>query len=813
MERKQIQDKKPFHYIGKRFSELHNAVRDRVQSPREDGASDQQVLKAAMKAAQRQYKKQPERLVQLSEFLAALKLPDEQMKAFLKTGFIDHFMACVERAAFDNAEVSGDAAFWRGVLISLQQTCGPDAARQLFVVCRPSLQDQLSLPHSAYAHIHMEPPAPLKRSPLMSLMDDALAAADQACMQAVGASESMDKRERNLRLNDPSEKQKARVLNDPSLHGHVDRLVNAMGDDPDALSETVLALRPQFGTWVGTSVVGVLMTSLMRRACERQQAFDLPAFVAALARAGFPSAAMRSLGVSFALAAHWSDGFLDQVVDSVRQRICGSDTPLDPNEKPLWDRWVKELMFQGSKRAIDWSRTQWIALHEVEDRLQLTTPTARSLNGPGVPPPESIGHLSAGAPDAGSEPMEDLLRAGQQALTQALSGAVFSTTGDMTARICLTTVSDPEVSRCFGAIWARRGEGPLPPQELVAWLQRLPARDKALVLQALMHAALQSDPPALDLKAFMALALKDVGLRSEHMIGFVAVLLAAHAGRAALSPLLQALGEMASLPGLELQHLIVLLDLLKQFEPQLAKAHRRNELDPQALDKALNEVDKAIQRKDAERLKRAQAEAALGASPRPVASSVQPVSPSLNDSLSGLLKAARQALGPFANDRNAVIFPKSCLKMVSDPAVEEACGAIWEASGEGRFSLDGVMQAMKGFDAHDKTLVLLGMLFPRLASRGLDNGLESFLITLLRDVPMPGNYAPALAAILLNAYPRDKRLTQLIDCLLSLLPLSELRGPASDRLKLLCKEVQFQASKARTLSAADANRLIQRLDQ
>ncbi|NIU62803.1 MAG: hypothetical protein GWN66_18395 [Pseudomonas stutzeri] len=120
---------------------------------------------------------------------------------------------------------------------------------------------------------------------------------------------------------------------------------------------------------------------------------------------------------------------------------------------------------------------------------------------------------------------------------------------------------------------------------------------------------------------------------------------------------------------------------------------------------------------------------------------------------------------------------------------------------------------MKGFDAHDKTLVLLGMLFPRLASRGLDNGLESFLITLLRDVPMPGNYAPALAAILLNAYPRDKRLTQLIDCLLSLLPLSELRGPASDRLKLLCKEVQFQASKARTLSAADANRLIQRLDQ
>ncbi|NIU62804.1 MAG: hypothetical protein GWN66_18400, partial [Pseudomonas stutzeri] len=80
-------------------------------------------------------------------------------------------------------------------------------------------------------------------------------------------------------------------------------------------------------------------------------------------------------------------------------------------------------------------------------------------------------------------------------------------------------------------------------------------------------------------------------------------------------------------------------------------------------------MDKAIQRKDAERLKRAQAEAALGASPRPVASSVQPVSPSLNDSLSGLLKAARQALGPFANDRNAVIFPKSCLKMVSDPAV------------------------------------------------------------------------------------------------------------------------------------------------
>jgi len=103
------------------------------------------ALNAAIEDAQQRYPEHAARVKELGDLLTSLALAHAQRKHFLNMGCIDNFMGqgTAPPLSCGPEGPGGDSDRWGVMLKTLYQSCGPDAARTLWIRFSPTLRQAL----------------------------------------------------------------------------------------------------------------------------------------------------------------------------------------------------------------------------------------------------------------------------------------------------------------------------------------------------------------------------------------------------------------------------------------------------------------------------------------------------------------------------------------------------------------------------------------------------------------------------------------------------------------------------------------------
>lgn len=568
-----------------------------------ESSKEKNVLKAALKGAQKRHPDQPVRLLKLKGILAALQLTNPQMGAFLETDFIGAFMEAVNQVQYDpdSGRASGDPQWWAHTLKTLLKTCGPDAARTLLSLCDEPLASALEgvcmelglAPPTTKAHVSPQQQTASKAS-IEALAKSAVDRARQACLEVlVGEflpSLNLDDKARQTWLgNHMNEGQREAVLLNKALNQSVAHLVKALKDSPDSLNEMMQGLgAPKTVKQEHFMVVCLLMVYLMKDASEAKRPFDLPAFVAALAQAGFPSIAMRLAVFAFEVVVTWPEAFKGQLLDSIEGRLCATDVP--PQEKQLWTTMVSELHYK--RIFIGWTPSQQQQLDRLLAYLRSGAPGAMIRPSaptpvPGNTVPDPASGLGSGAPDTLPVSVGGLLENGLAAMKHQLGGFVHSLHYQaIYANTALGMVSDDAVRNAFDSVWKQWGEGPDPLEVALSALEDFVPMDRALILFGLLHTGLASAPEAVDLQAFIP---RVFGTMPGHfMTALAAILVNGHPTKEGLARLVDGLVALPETAQFRADESSLWMGLLKEVRFLANKWGRLEEADKTKLNDAIN---------------------------------------------------------------------------------------------------------------------------------------------------------------------------------------------------------------------------------